>query len=212
MTSVVTIGNATLYHGNCMDILPCLPEVDACVTDPPYGHHEFSMDRTGGCLRKYNHIGVKFADWDYVPDEHFWLTIKKLSKHQIIWGGNYFAKHLGNNRCFLIWDKKNIPEKFSMGMCEYAWCSMNQNSKIYACVPQDFQRFHPTQKPLRLMKWCIALLEDAETILDPFMGSGTTGVACYQLQKKFIGIEKEKVYFDKACERIYEESKQLNLL
>ena len=101
----------------------------------------------------------------------------------------------------MVWDKKQ-PENFSLAMCELAWWSKDTNAKIFKKSVLSYEKQHPTQKPVELMKWCLGFLPDAQTILDPFIGSGTTGVACAKLGRKFIGIELDEDYFNIACERI----------
>lgn len=97
-------------------------------------------------------------------------------------------------------------------MCEMAWCSRDANAKIYKKSVLSYDKHHPTQKPVELMSWCITHLpKETKTILDPFMGSGTTGVACLQMGRKFIGIEKDPDYFEIACQRIQQEHNQLKL-
>ena len=202
------IGDCTLYLGDCLGVMPSLGKVDAVVTDPPYGYTDFNITRTGGSWSKKYQRDTSINQWDFKPPQELFDMIVSSSGNQIIWGGNYFTENLKNNRGFLIWHKKTISESFSMAMAEYAWISMNMNSKVFHAPPQDPDREHPTQKPLDLMKWCIGFLPDAETILDPFMGSGTTGVACVKLGRKFIGIELSERYFDIACRRIEEAYKQ----
>lgn len=197
MTRTEQIGDATLYLGDCLEILPTLGKVDAVVTDPPYG--------IGASLDVCRH-GHGKLDWDKAPPDSQTLNmIIGGSGEQIIWGGNYF--NLPPSRGFLVWDKCQ-PENFSLAMAEYAWISVGQNAKIFRARPQAIGKEHPTQKPLELMKWCLGFLPDAQTVLDPFMGSGTTGVACAKLGRKFIGIEIEPKYFDIACRRIEAAYKQ----
>jgi DNA modification methylase len=198
------IGDCTLYLGDCMDILPHLEKADACLTDPPYGYTDFNITRTGGPWSKKYQRDNSINEWDFKPSKECFDMILSCSEDQIIWGGNYFTENLKNNRGFLIWHKKTISESFSMAMAEYAWISMNINAKVFHFAPQDPERAHPTQKPVALMKWCLGFLPDSETILDPFTGSGTTGVACVKLGRKFIGIELDEKYFDIACKRIEE--------
>ncbi len=188
----VTIGNADLYCGDCAVILPQLEPVDLILTDPPYG-----INISANPVRQKHDK----MDWDAAPPPA-WIfgLMENRSKHQIIWGGNYFS--LKPTRAFLVWDKMQ-PENFSLAMCEQAWCDFDANAKIYRQSVTSYQKEHPTQKPDRLMEWCIRKCPDEpQTICDPFMGSGSTGVAAMNLEKQFIGIERERKYFDIACERI----------
>lgn len=196
----VIIGNATLYLGDCRDILPTLGKVDAVVTDPPYGIG-FAAKPTKWQRR----AGAKPEAWDDNPVPIV-SSLPALAP-TIIWGGNYYD--LPVSRGWLSWFKPDAPP--SMANFELAWTSFDQNSRQLSCSIGETnpERVgHPTQKPLRLMKWCIGFLPDAQTILDPFMGSGTTGVAAVQMGRKFIGIEREEKYFDIACKRIEDAQRQ----
>ena len=128
----------------------------------------------------------------------------------MIWGGCHLS--LPPTLGYLVWDKACLGLNF--GEVEYCWTSMKFAPRLYRnrAAGIDGGKLHPTQKPVALMRWCLEFLpDDAETILDPFMGSGTTGVACVQLQRKFIGIELDETYFDIACKRIEEAYKQPSL-
>ena len=132
----------------------------------------------------------------------------RVSKNQLIWGGNYFA--LPPTRCFNVWKKLTISEKFTMAMAEYCWASFNANAKIWEFAPQDPSRFHPTQKPVAL--FCRQLEEytkPGDLILDCFSGSGTTAIACHRMGRRFICIERDAVYWRKSCERLENERKQM---
>lgn len=208
MSSPVIIGDCTLYLGDCMDILPALGKVDAVVTDPPYGINlAGGFSGSGGFSDPIARRGYE-GSWDKeTPTINLFVQILKSAHWHIIWGGNYFTDKLPQSNFWLVWDKQNTMPTFSD--CELAWTSIKKNSvkrKIYmqnGCMSRERERFHPTQKPIEVMKWCIEQLPDGcQTILDPFMGSGTTGVACAKMGRKFIGIEREQQYFDIACKRI----------
>lgn len=200
----VIIGDATLYLGDCMDILPTLPKVDAVITDPPYGIGESSKKvASRGKLAAPTDYG--HFDWDKAPAAAEIIEkIREISDYQAIFGGNYFA--LPPSSCWLVWDKLNGKNDFAD--CELAWTNWPKAVRRIQWLWNGMirqgheERFHPTQKPLEVMKWAIELCPKAETILDPFMGSGTTGVAAIQLGRKFIGIEREPKYFEIACKRI----------
>lgn len=190
---VERIGDATLYLGDCLEVLPTLGKVDAVVTDPPYGLGERMKGGTWGAADKYSDM----RKWDVVPATE---TITKISciGAAIIWGGNYF--NFPPSRCWLIWDKvRSIP---TLADFEMAWTNLDRPAKRFYFRGDTNDTGHPTQKPVALMRWCLGFVPNAVTILDPFTGSGTTGVACAQLGRKFIGIEIEPKYFDIACERI----------
>ncbi|ABF71361.1 p097 [Rhizobium phage 16-3] len=188
---VETIGNCTLYLGDCMDVMPTLGRVPAVVTDPPYG-----IGIAANPVRQKH----EKLDWDSsTPTEAVIDYILENSDEQIIWGGNYF--NLPPSQGFLIWDKKQ-PENFSLAMCEMAWISRKWPAKMFRQSVLSYDKEHPTQKPVPLMQWCLGYLQTTGVVLDPFMGSGTTGVACVKAGRSFIGIEREPSYFEIACERI----------
>jgi site-specific DNA-methyltransferase (adenine-specific)/modification methylase len=203
----VEIGLATLYHGDCMDILPTLDKVDAVITDPPYGIKRFEK----GSLRfdKKGEYKNGIA-WDKAPEKEFFNMLLSKGEHSIIWGANNFE--LPTSEYFLVWDKQQTVSNFASA--ELAYTNIKIPAKVFRfSIHQhnQIEKDHPTQKPLSLMKWCVNFVQNSKIILDPFMGSGTTGVAAIQMGKKFIGIEREKKYFDIACKRIEESQKQLCL-
>lgn len=218
MVEPVTIGRATLYLGDCRDILPTLPKVDAVVTDPPYGigydvaAFKASGSQSGGMLAAKRHYDA--TDWDSAPPSVDLVNaVVDAGRHAILFGGNYFG--LPASRCWLVWDKEVNGE---FADCELAWTNIDKPVRRIRHMwngmlrkGQEERNLHPTQKPLAVMKWCIDHLPNAQTILDPFMGSGTTGVAAVQMGRDFIGIEREPKYFDIACRRIEEAQKQGDL-
>lgn len=192
------ISDATLYLGDCREIMPRLGMVGSVVTDPPYG-----IGIAANPVRQKH----ERLDWDNAPPDSIIFDIMRaVSDTQIIWGGNYF--NLPPTQCFLIWDKVQ-PEDFSLAMCEQAWTNLKRPAKMFRRHVVSFEKSHPTQKPSELMEWCLKYAPG--TILDPFMGSGTTGVACANLGRKFIGIELHEPYFDIACRRIEAAYKQPRL-
>ena len=189
----VIIGNATLYLGDCRDILPTLPKVDACITDPPYG-----IGANKQTLGKGKKEFSRGGDWDdSAPDIAACIAAGRLL---CFWGGNYFADQLPVTNDWLIWHKRNDGRSFSE--CELAWTNFGRQTRHLSHHWSGEEKSHPTQKPLDVMRWCIDQAGNPQTILDPFMGSGTTGVAAVQMGRKFIGIEREPKYFDIACRRI----------
>lgn len=217
------IGDCLLILADCMDVLPTLGKVDAVVTDPPYGIGQAKGFGTGGFgitgrRRKHdNPRQYKDTGWDSNrPDNKVFEAILDTSEAHIIWGGNYFSDLLPMSQKWLWWDKLQTMPSYSDG--ELAWTSLPGASTkkfTYAgagMMAREKGRVHPTQKPIELMSWCLNFLPDAETILDPFMGSGTTGVACVKMGRKFIGIEREPEYFEIACKRIREAYAQPDML
>ena len=194
----IIIGNATLYLGDCLEILPTLPKVDAVITDPPYpngeGHFADSVDRARQLLREQI-APVHFVFWSEI--EHPPLPMPLVAVH--------------------IWHRTNVNGKIYEPIYQCASDGIKRRSEIKAHAAVFFGvgpgciefAGHPTQKPIALMEWLIK--KTVGNILDPFMGSGTTGVACMNLGRKFIGIEIEPKYFDIACERIENAQRQERL-
>jgi site-specific DNA-methyltransferase (adenine-specific)/modification methylase len=201
----VIIGDCRLLLGDCLEIMPELGKIDAVVTDPPYGINE--NDRkiaSRGKLAAPRDYGA--VQWDKFPASLLHIeAIKSISRHQVIFGGNYF-EGLGPTSCWLVWDKQNGDNDFAD--CELAWTNLPKAvRRIYwrwnGMIRKGAEvREHPTQKPVGVMEWTLSHIPDDRSILDPFMGSGTTGVACVRRGKSFIGIEIDEVYFDIACARI----------
>ena len=191
-----------IYLGDCLDILPQLGKVDLVLTDPPYGIN-------------YKHGGGTYANAPTVIDPIIGddkpFNPDFLPKPYMVWGANHYHLNLDSGGRWLVWDKREdvIPQR-DQADCEIAWCSDDGVDRLYRHYWDGFNkktergipRQHPTQKPIRVMAWTLSFFPDAQTILDPFMGSGTTGVACANLGRKFIGVEIEEKYFTIACERI----------
>jgi site-specific DNA-methyltransferase (adenine-specific) len=206
MVRIEHIGDATLYCGDCLEILPTLGGVDAVVTDPPYGIAGKWVGGKGHGWGKADAEKLTRNRWDAEPlDSEAVRIILSAAKQFIIWGGNYFG--LPPSRCWLVWNK---PERgFTLAEAELAWTSFDSIVRVFDAPRSEPGREHPTQKPLTLIQWCVQKTRGA--VLDPFMGSGTTGVACANLGRKFFGIEIEPRYFDIACKRIADAYKQPRL-
>lgn len=215
----VTIGNATLYCGDCLEILPDI-KADAVISDPPYGMncntnstrfsggHRSSMSRRG-VGRDYG-SGIVGDDTPFRPEK--FVNYKKV----VLWGVNHFGQRVPVGTT-LIWIKRfdNAFGSF-LSDAEMAW--MKGGHGIYCrrnmeMMAEAKTRKHPTQKPVGIMMWCIemAKVDTNEIVLDPYMGSGTTGIACAKLGREFIGIEIERKYFDIACKRIEQAQAQMSL-
>lgn len=201
-----------LYLGDCLDFMRTLEagSVDACITDPPYGIGTWSS--TGG-----NSISAAQANdmnrWDILPDQSYFNEVFRVSKVVIVWGMQYVGSILGSSRAPLVWDKKIRGMHFADG--EMAWTNFDWGTlRIleYPIASGDTKNHkqHPTQKPTGVIRWCIeqARIPLGATIFDPFMGSGTTGVACMQLGRNFIGCEIDPNYYAIAEKRIHEASLQ----
>jgi len=209
---VERIGLATLYLGDCREIAPTLERPAAIITDPPYG-----IGKDGQAATTGGHGGRKaydFRGWDAErPDRGTFDMLLRVADKHVIWGGNYFADFLPATSKWLVWDK---GQRINQSDGELAYTSENGALRIYTlnrvALMQDGAE-HPTQKPVDLMKWCIeqAKVPPGGAILDPYMGSGSTGVAAVQMRHPFVGIEREPAYFDIACRRIEAAQKQLDL-
>lgn len=202
----VIIGDCRLLLGDCREILPSIGKVDAVVTDPPYGIGESSKKAaTRGKLAAARDYGGK-EDWDQEPADGAVIDwMRANSDWQIIFGGNYFA--LPPTSCWLIWDKENGDNDFAD--CELAWTNLPKAVRRIHWMWNGMlrkgkeERYHLTQKPLGVMDWVIRHLPAATVLIcDPYMGSGTTGVACVRRRLSFIGVEREPHHFETACERI----------
>lgn len=182
----------TLYHADCRQVLPFLDKFDLLLTDPPYG-----IGISADPVRHAHAI----KDWDNsAPPQWLIEWCIDMARHAIVWGGNYF--NLPPSRKFLIWEKQQ-PENFSLAMAEQAWCSFDGNAKVFSRRVVGYHKSHPTQKPDELLRWCIAqTVEDAQTILDPFAGSGTTGVAAKLEGRKATLIEIDESYCEIAANRL----------
>ena len=204
------IGDCALYLGDCLEVMPTLEPVDAVVTDPPYG-----IGKDGQKQSRGKHGGRKaydFMGWDQGrPPALAFELIRAVSDKQIIWGGNYFADLLPAAGKWLVWDK---GQRINQSDGELAYTSLEGALRIFELNRVELMKDgaeHPTQKPISIMRWCLQQIPDSASILDPFMGSGTTGVACAKLGRKFIGIELEPKYFEIACKRIDDAYKQGDL-
>lgn len=189
----------TAYEGDCLDFMRELPDkcIDLCIADPPYRDPEENQPtkdmRNNGSMKNF---GDKFTEDQY-------NEILRISKHQIIWGVNNYDFHK-SYKGFIVWKKKTISDNFTMSMAEIASISegLGTTSKLFEIQPQDKERFHPTQKPLPLFKWCLEKYAPENAIVfDPFLGSFTTAVACHHYGLKWFGCEKDPDYFKAGVER-----------
>ena len=209
------IGGQRLILGDCLQVMPLLGRFDAVVTDPPYGINysgqKESLKRNGdkGAWRIFH----EEKSWDkQSPAAAAFDAIREVSTYQIIWGGNYFADKLPVERGWLVWFKAQTG--LTMSDAELAWTNIDQVLRLInlhrGAMWRDGSQ-HPTQKPVALMEWCLGFLPKAQTILDPFAGSGTTLVACQRLGRNGTGIELDPDYFAIACKRVDEATRQVDL-
>lgn len=211
---------------DCMDAMKQFADnfFDLAVVDPPYGSGGGEMTTTADSVDGSTHtnvtrtggtwaakFGKKIISWDHAPSKEYFDELFRVSKAQIIWGGNYFS--LPPTRCFLVWRKTNVPENFSMAMAEYAWCSFDGNAKVIDLTAIGQQgRFHPTQKPIDLYKWIFRnYAKDGYKILDTHLGSGSSRIAAWDAGLDFWGYEIDEDYFEKMQNRFEAHTSQLRI-
>lgn len=209
------IGECTLYLADCREVLPTLPKVDAVLTDPPYGIGEAAgKNKSRGNMAVAKDYGNDEWDNQAISADLLHMVMNS-GRYNIIFGGNYYP--MPATSCWLVWDKLNGDNDFAD--CEMAWTNLPKAVRRIRYMWNRMLRAngeergdHPTQKPLGVMAWCLQQLPaDTRTVIDPFMGSGTTGVACVAAGMAFTGIERETRYFDAACRRIEAAYKQPRL-
>ena len=204
-----------LYHGDCLEIMPELEPVDLVLTDPPYGigvNTKWKIRKPGQWAK--DSMPIKGDNKPFNPKPF-------LFKNTILWGGNHYASRLPDSPDWLCWDKRrqgSITRGWNAPDFELAWSNIKCGARYFQYLWEGYKRdgeigkhFHPTQKPIRLMEWCIELSKTSGIICDPFLGSGTTAIACERLKRKWIGIEIEEKYCEIAAKRIEQERKQLKL-
>lgn len=224
----VVIGNATLYHGDCRTLLPEIQGIDALVVDPPYGIGYCHSGHAGKGLTKartrFNKLNNGYVLGDDQPFDprHLLDVAPKI----ILWGANHYADKLPPSARWLIWDKVcsvGSYGKWTFADVEMAWSNLKGTARLYphlwngcrrAGEENSFlvQRCHPTQKPVAVMSWCIQLcdLPPNSLVVDPYMGSGTTGIASLRMGHRFIGMELDPAHFETAVGRIEAEHDRLN--
>ena len=206
----------SLFHADCMEIMKQYPDkyFDLAIVDPPYG----ILNKTArGGDHKFNKN--EYSQWDVKPNNEYFKELFRVSKNQIIWGGNYFGQLWARseyNKGFIIWDK-NQPESLNnFSMAEMAWSSLDRPSKIFHfSVRRNRNKIHPTQKPVELYEWLLKMYaKPNDKILDTHLGSGSIAIAVEKANRlnkmnlQFVGIEIDKEYFEKAIKRISESIKQ----
>lgn len=219
------IGGATLYLGDCRDIITGMT-ADALVADPPYGMG--IGDISGGAVYRYRRSGGTVIDYHVIGDDTPFdpTHLLGVAPAIVLWGANHYAPRLPPARKWLVWDKRAGGRSDNQADCELAWSNLPGPERLHTQlwrgmvrageenVSKGSYRCHPTQKPVALMSWCIdqCRLRAGSVILDPYMGSGTTGVAAIRAGHRFIGIEIDPGHFTTACRRLTEASRQLTLL
>ena len=202
------IKNCRIILGDNMEYMKNIPDkcFDLAVVDPPYG-----IGISSNPVRQLH----QKKNWDdSIPKKEYFYELLRISKNQIIWGGNYFIDYLHNTQCFLIWDKKQ-PMDFSLAMCEMAWTSFSKPAKMFTrSVLKEQGKIHPTQKPIKLYEWIyMNYAEKGMKILDTHLGSGSSAIAAYKvgMDLEFTGIEIDEEYYNNAVKRIKWETSQGSL-
>ena len=202
-----------ILNMDCIDFLKNCPDnyFDLCCCDPPYG---INISNNMGRRKGNKHSDYKKCDWDNeAPKREVFNEIIRVSKNQIIWGANHFISNIPfNSSCWLVWDKL-FSEDISFASCELAYTSFTSVVKRYRLSSQQgIERFHPTQKPLKLFEMILRdYSNENDLVLDCFSGSGTTAVACHNLKRRFICIERDTDYYNASVERLKIAQSQLNL-
>jgi site-specific DNA-methyltransferase (adenine-specific) len=211
----VIIGKATLHNVDCMELLKATPDkfYDLAIVDPPYGIDAANMTMGKGSA---NDLGIhKKKNWDKdIPTAEYFQELFRVSKNQIVWGGNYFLDYLGNTRCCLTWDKLDYNSDFAA--FEMAWTSFNKNCKTFqrarSAEGDSNGKIHPTQKPIKLYEWLLAnYAQPGQRILDTHLGSGSHAIACNNLGFELTACELDKDYFDASVKRIKQAAAQERL-
>ena len=199
-------GAIQLFCGDCLDILPTLGKVDCVVTDPPYGI-QADKAKSHSSIRDNGKWGG--MGWDESRPSKLAFDLILTADEVALWGGNYFADLLPPSPAWLAWIKPEAETGFSLADMELCWTNKKFAARTKR-LPRRDGNLHPTQKPVAVIEWTLSFIE-SQSILDPFMGSGTTGVACVRLGRRFIGIERERKYFDIAVKRITDELNRTRL-
>ena len=200
-----------LIHDDCMNVMAKYPDnyFDLACVDPPYGIGD-ALVAGGTWSVKYQNKGAK---WDVKPNKEYFTELYRVSRNQIIWGGNYFTDHLRPARCCIAWVKPNMSGMHTMSDFELALTSFDRNSKVVNLTSQsEFERIHVTQKPIHLYDWLLSnYAEPGQRILDTHLGSGSSAIAAHYGQFDFVGIEIDEDYFKAAQARFEAETAQLDI-
>ena len=198
-----------LKNQDCLEAMRQMTDnqFDLAIVDPPYGLGK-AVVNSGGRFKRYEN---KNGNWDTdIPSQEYFDELFRISKNQIIWGGNYFP--LPPSKCFVVWDKKQ-PQGVSFAMAEFAWASFDKVAKIFRYRTQGQEgRFHPTQKPVKLYEWLLDnYAEEGQTILDTHLGSGSIALACHNRGYSLTAFEIDKEYFEAAKKRLEIHQAQLTM-
>lgn len=210
------VPSSVVYNEDCVEGLKRYADnhFDLAIVDPPYGLGlgtvSIPSEKNTNSQQKF-YKDLKSKRWDdNTPNKEYFDELKRVSKNQIVWGGNYMAEHLGNTKCIIIWDKMTyIP---TMSQYEFAFCSFNKHPKMVKINSTDIDRMHPTQKPIKLYDWLLHhYAKEGDLILDTHLGSGSSRIAAYKGGFNFVGFEIDKEYYDKQEKRFKDFVSQLRL-
>ena len=221
------LGKVKCIHGDCMDYMATLEDgaYDLCIVDPPYGINIANRNGSIGQKKGQGKItSYKYKEWDNeVPSKEYFSELFRVSKNQIIWGGNYFTNFLPSSKGWIVWDKRQ-PEGVSFAMAELAFSSFDISAKMFSCsrafignkvsnnpkLARKYAKIHPTQKPSQLYEWLLhRYAKKGDKILDTHGGSFSHAIACHDLGFDLTIIEKDKDYFDMAVDRLKQHQRQL---
>lgn len=202
-----------LYNQDCLEAMKHMEDnsYDLAIVDPPYG---IAKNFHGGGVTHKNSLSYeqikKFKTWDEIPPKEYFDELMRVSKNQIIFGGNYFLDFLSATRCFIVWDKMTyIP---TMSQCELAWTSFDKNTSYVKVNSTQLNRMHINQKPVELYRWILQnYAKQGDTILDTHLGSGSIAIACHDMGYSLDGYELDVDYFQAASKRLKEHQRQLKL-
>jgi site-specific DNA-methyltransferase (adenine-specific) len=201
-----------VYNIDCIEFMQQFSDkhFELAIVDPPYGIGiNVNMGRRKGVLKSSYH---KFHGEDKsIPNENYFNELNRVSKNQIIWGGNFMTKYLEPSSCWILWDK-GFSEEVTFGQFELAWTSFTTTHKKFDRSPNQNNRIHPTQKPVKLYRWLLQnYAKEGDKILDTHLGSGSSRIACDMEGFDFYGCELDQDYFEAHQKRWTEYKKQLTL-
>ena len=210
------LGTLDFRHMDCMDLMREFPDkhFDLAVVDPPYGIGVGDNKQGMGRRKGYAKARYKMGDWDSEPpQDKYFSELCRVSKHQIVWGANHFIERLAiNSSCWIVWDKM-FAHEMSFASAELAWTSFASGVKIYKGLSQDFNRIHPTQKPVKLYDWIFAnYAKPGQRVLDTHIGSGSIAIAAHYAGVNLTACEIDADYFEAAIKRIAKETAQTSFL
>jgi len=204
-----------LLHVDCMEYMKGLPDkaFELAIVDPPYGLDDWNERGSNKKLYNKKHMNLEqIQNFEKkAPQQNYFDELFRVSKHQIVWGGNHFLDYLGKTKQIIVWDKTIRGMHFND--CEIAWASgIKEACRIFTKSANDLNRIHPTQKPVALYRWLLHnYAKTGDRILDTHLGSGSSAIAAHQMGFDFVGCELDKDYYEAACKRFKERTAQLDI-